>query len=94
MSTLQSADLFMHTTSLGEPEPFLVPPGVQPAGVAAMLYRTSHWHVEGPSQFVKLLGKFPSYATLTKVELTIKETNDTTETPYQISIEGEAVTRN
>ncbi|KVN48728.1 hypothetical protein WT12_08245 [Burkholderia territorii] len=93
MSTIQSANLLVKAT-LSDAEPFLVPPGVQPAGIASMLYRTSHWRMEGASHYVKILADFPAYATLSKAELTINKTNDQNDTPYQISIEGEAVTRN
>jgi len=94
-STLQSASQLVKKASLNDAEAFLIPPGVQPAGVAAVAYKASHWTIEGASHFVKLLSDFPAYATLSKAELTInKSTSASDDTPYQISIEGEAITRN
>jgi hypothetical protein len=95
VSILQSVEqLLPKKPTLASPVPFLVPPGTSPAALADVAYEAATWHVDGASQYTNLLGTFPHYATLTKATLTIDKTVNPTDTPYQVSLEGDVITRN
>ncbi|WP_342234341.1 hypothetical protein [Ralstonia sp. OTU4908] len=94
VSQMQAAGRLVKADTLPEAVPFLVPAGVPVTGIKGPVYRATHWSYNGSSQYVKLLGSFPTYSTLSKAELTVEETTDNAETPFHVALDGELITRN